>query len=141
MCAIWEGVFRTFLQTIEVRNRFYQLSPRLRAHFVVGGRRCLACWPGQGSEFARPLLRVVSHQAAIDELTDRAGSRVRNRFDPVNETPQDDDLRFSSSLLPFALESNELDGIEVDSEKRVVDRSRQVALVPPPRAEQLVEAN
>src|SRR5919109_303168 len=140
MCAIWEGVFRTFLQTIEARNRFYYLSPLLRAHFVVDCLCCLGCWPGQDSELAWPFLRVVSHQPAVHELIHRAATRLSDFFNPANQPAQNDDLRFSRGLLLFPLESNQLDGVEVDGEQRVIDRGRQVALIAPLRAKQLVQA-
>ena len=39
------------------------------------------------------------------------------------KTPQDNDLRFSSGLFLSGLKIDKLDSIEVDREKRVVDRS------------------
>ena len=38
---------------------------------------------------------------------------------------QDDDLRFSSGLLLSGLKSHKRDSIQVDRQKRVIDRSRQ----------------
>jgi len=38
---------------------------------------------------------------------------------------QDDDLRFSSGLFLSGLKSHKLDRIQVDRQKRIIDRSRQ----------------
>jgi len=38
---------------------------------------------------------------------------------------QDDDLRFSPSLFLSGLKSHKLDSIQIDRQKRIVDRSRQ----------------
>ena len=38
---------------------------------------------------------------------------------------QDDDLRFSPGLFLSRLKSHKLDSIQVDRQKRVIDRSRQ----------------
>lgn len=41
----------------------------------------------------------------------------------------------------FALESDQLDGVEVEGEQRIIDGRGQIALIPPLRAKQLVQAN
>jgi hypothetical protein len=40
------------------------------------------------------------------------------------KTPQDNDLRFSPGLLLSGLKIDKLDGIQVDRQKPIVDRSR-----------------
>jgi hypothetical protein len=40
------------------------------------------------------------------------------------KTPQDNHLRFSPGLLLSGLKIDKLDGIQVDRQKRIVDRSR-----------------
>src|SRR5713226_1376754 len=46
------------------------------------------------------------------------------------KTPQDNDLRLSPGLLLPGLQFDELDGIQVDRQKRVIDRSRQFSHIP-----------
>ena len=46
-------------------------------------------------------------------------------MNPFTKSIQDDDLRFSPGLFLSGLKIDKLDGIEVDREKRIVDRSRQ----------------
>jgi len=36
MCAIWKGVFWTFVQASKTANSFHQLQPLRSAHFVEG---------------------------------------------------------------------------------------------------------
>jgi hypothetical protein len=43
----------------------------------------------------------------------------------LTKSLQDDDLRFSPGLFLSGLKSHKLDGIKVNCEKRIVDRSRQ----------------
>ena len=46
------------------------------------------------------------------------------------KTPQDNDLRFSSGLFLSGLKIDKLDSIQVDRQKRIVDRSRQFSHIP-----------
>src|SRR5437899_2943153 len=59
----------------------------------------------------------------------------------TDETPQNNHLRLPCGLFLLALESNELHGIEVDSEQCVVDRGGQITLIPALRAKQFVQAD
>ncbi len=51
-------------------------------------------------------------------------------MNPLAKTPQDNDLRFSPGLFLSGLKIDKLDGIQVDREKRIVDRSRQFSHIP-----------
>jgi hypothetical protein len=46
------------------------------------------------------------------------------------KSPQDDDLRFSPGLLLSRLKSHKLDGVQVDGQKGIVDRSREFSEIP-----------
>ena len=46
------------------------------------------------------------------------------------KSSQDDDLRFSPGLFLSGLKIHKLDGIKVNCEKRIVDRSRQFSQIP-----------
>lgn len=46
------------------------------------------------------------------------------------KTPQDNNLRFSPGLFLSGLKIDKLDSIEVDRQKRIVDRSRQFSHIP-----------
>ena len=46
------------------------------------------------------------------------------------KTPQDNHLRFSPGLFLSGLKIDKLDSIEVDRQKRIVDRSRQFSHIP-----------
>jgi hypothetical protein len=46
-------------------------------------------------------------------------------MDALAESIQDDDLRFSPGLFLSGLKSHKRDSIQVDRQKRIVDRSRQ----------------
>ena len=56
------------------------------------------------------------------------------------KTPQDNDLRFSSGLFLPGLKIDKLDGIQVDRQKRIVDRSRQFSHIPRLIPQQFVES-
>ena len=62
-------------------------------------------------------------------------------MNPANETAQNDDLRFSRSLLLFALERDQLDGVEVDGKQCVVDRGGQIPLIATLGAKQFVQTD
>ena len=47
----------------------------------------------------------------------------------LSKSIQDDDLRFSPGLFLSGLKIHKLDGIEVNRQKRIVDRSRQFSEV------------
>ena len=55
------------------------------------------------------------------------------------KTPQDNDLRFSPSLFLPGLKIDKLDSIQVDRQKRIVDRSRQFSHIPGFIPQQFVE--
>ena len=55
------------------------------------------------------------------------------------KTPQDNNLRFSSGLFLSGLKINKLDGIQVDRQKRIVDRSRQFSHIPRFISQEFVE--
>jgi hypothetical protein len=46
------------------------------------------------------------------------------------KTLQDNDLRLSPGLFLSGLKSDKLDGIQVDRQKRVIDRSGQFSHIP-----------
>lgn len=56
------------------------------------------------------------------------------------KTTQDNDLRFSPGLFLSGLEFDKLDGIEVDRQKRIIDRSRQFSHMPRFIPQEFVEA-
>jgi hypothetical protein len=56
------------------------------------------------------------------------------------KTLQDNDLRLSPSLLLSRLKGNKLDRVQVDGQKSIVDRSRQLSRVPGFIPQELVEA-
>ncbi len=47
----------------------------------------------------------------------------------LSKSVQDDDLRFSPGLFLSGLKSHKLDSIQVNRQKRIVDRSRQLSEV------------
>lgn len=51
-------------------------------------------------------------------------------MNPLAQPPQDNDLRFPSSLFLSGHEIDKLDGIQVDREKRIVDGRRQLPRIP-----------
>lgn len=55
------------------------------------------------------------------------------------KTPQDNNLGFSPGLFLSGLKIDKLDGIEVDREERIVDRSRQFSHVPRFISQEFVE--
>src|SRR5713101_8327588 len=81
--------------------------------------------PGWFFEFAFSSLRVVSQKSAIHELVHRTLSILRDLMNALAKSSQDDDLRFSSGLFLSGLKIDKLDSIQVDRQKRIVDRSRQ----------------
>src|SRR5712692_10796669 len=100
---------------------------RLR-HCVVrtqGRRPCLECF----LESAFSSLRVVSQKSAIHEPIHRTIPLLSDFMNALSKSIQDDDLRFSPGLFPSGLKSHKLDSIQVDRQKRIVDRSRQFSHV------------
>ena len=85
------------------------------------------------------MLRVVSHQPAIHELIDRAVARLGYAVKSTDEAAQNDDLRLARGLFLLALESNQLQGVEVDGQQCVIDRGGQITLIPPLCAKQFVQ--
>ena len=60
-------------------------------------------------------------------------------MNPLAKTPQDNDLRLSPGLFLPGLKIDKLDGIHVDREKRVVDRSGKFSHIPRLIPQQFVE--
>jgi hypothetical protein len=58
-----------------------------------------------------------------------------------DEAPKQNHLGFGCGLFFLALESDQLDGVEVDGQERVVDRGRQISLIPALFAKQLVQTH
>jgi hypothetical protein len=80
---------------------------------------------GWSFEFAFSSLRVVSEKCAIHELIHRTIPLFGDLMNALAESSQDDNLRFSPGLLLSGLKSHKPDSIQVDRQKRIVDRSRQ----------------
>ena len=55
------------------------------------------------------------------------------------KAPQDNDLRLSPGLLLSRLKSDKLDGIQVDGQKGIIDRSREFSRIPRFIPQELVE--
>src|SRR6266851_5829022 len=80
---------------------------------------------GWSFEFAFSTLRVKSQQSAIHELIHRTIPLLGDLMNALAKSIQDDDLCFSPGLFLSGLKSHKLDRIQVDRQKRIVDRSRQ----------------
>ncbi len=81
-------------------------------------------------ESAFSTLRVISQQSAIHELIHRTLSLLSDLMNALAKSSQDDDLRFSPGLFLSGLKIHKLDSIQVDCQKRIVDRSRQFSQIP-----------
>src|SRR5260370_14439648 len=98
--------------------------PTLRlGHGVVRmhGRRASRGW---SFEFGFSALCVKSQQSAIHELVHRTIPLFSDLMNALAKSSQDDDLCFSPGLFLSRLKSHEPDSIQVDRQKRIVDRSR-----------------
>src|SRR5258708_11004082 len=80
---------------------------------------------GRSFEFPFSSLRVISQESAIHELIHRTIPLLSDLMNALTKSSQDDDLRFSPRLFLSGLKSDKLDSIQVDRQKRIVDRSRQ----------------
>src|SRR5438876_11323877 len=80
-------------------------------------------------EFAFSSLRVVSQKGAIHELIHRTIPLLSDSMNALAKSIQDDDLRFSPGLFPPGLKGHVPDSMQVDRQKRIVDRSRQLSHV------------
>jgi hypothetical protein len=80
-------------------------------------------------EFAFSSLRVVSQKGAIHELIHRTIPLLSDSMNALSKSIQDDDLRFSPGLFLSGLKSHKLNSIQVNRQKRIVDRSRQFSEV------------
>src|SRR6266851_8023239 len=89
------------------------------------GRPCLE-W---SFEVAFSILRVVNQKRTIHELIHRTIPVLSDFMNALSKSIQDDNLRFSPGLFPSGLKSHKLDSIQVDRQKRIVDRSRQFSHV------------
>jgi hypothetical protein len=84
---------------------------------------------GWSFEFAFSRLRVISQKSAIHELIHRTIPLLGDLLNALAESIQDDDLRFSPGLFLSGLKSHKLDSIQVDRQKRIIDRSRQFSYI------------
>src|SRR6266849_4749635 len=80
-------------------------------------------------EFAFSSLRVIGQKSAIHELIHRTIPLLSDLMNAFAKSSQDDDLRFSPGLFLSGLKSHKPDSIQVDRQKRIVDRSRQFSHV------------
>ena len=64
---------------------------------------------------------------------------MRDVMNAFAKTPQDHDLRLSPCLLLPRLKSDKLDGIQVDPQKGIINRSREFSQIPGFIAQELVE--
>jgi hypothetical protein len=80
---------------------------------------------GWSFEFTFSTLRVKRQQSAIHELIHRTIPLLGDLMNPLAQSIQDDDLRFSPGLFLSGLKRHKLDSIQVNRQKRIVDRSRQ----------------
>src|SRR5229473_1691001 len=81
-------------------------------------------------EFAFSTLRVISEKSTIHELIHRTIPLLSDLMNALAKSSQDDDLRFSPGLFLPGLKIHKLDSIQVDCQKRIVDRSRQFSQIP-----------
>src|SRR5258708_149892 len=91
-------------------------------------------------EFACSILRVVSQKSTIYELIHRTIPLLGDLTNPLAQSIQDDDLRFSPGLFLSGLKRHKLNGIQIDRKKCVVDRSRQLSDVSRFVPQEFVEA-
>jgi hypothetical protein len=70
-------------------------------------------------------LCVKNQKSAIHKLIHRTISLLGYVMNALTKAIQDDDLRFSPGLFLSGLKSHKLDSIQVDCQKRIIDRSRQ----------------
>jgi hypothetical protein len=64
---------------------------------------------------------------------------MRDLMNAFAKTPQDNDLRLSPGLLLSRLKSDKLDGVQVDGQKGIADRSRQFSQIPRFIPQELIE--
>src|SRR6266436_6235475 len=93
-------------------------------HCVVRMHGCSASL-GWSFEFAFSSLRVISQKSTIHELIHRTIPLFGDLMNALAKSSQDDDLRFSPRLFLSRLKSYEPDSIQVNRQKRIVDRGRQ----------------
>jgi hypothetical protein len=84
---------------------------------------------GWSFEFAFSTLRVISQKSAIHELIHRTIPLFGDLMNALAKPLQDDDLGFSPGLFLSGLKIHKLDSIQIDRQKRIVDRSRQFPYV------------
>jgi len=80
-------------------------------------------------EFGFSTLQVISQESTIHELIHRTIPLLGDLMNALTKPIQDDDLRFSPGLFLSGMKSDKLDSIQVDRQKRIVDRSRQFSEV------------
>src|ERR1700722_5873014 len=98
-------------------------------HCVVRSHGCPLSL-GWSFESAFSILLVINQKSAIHELIHRTLPLLSDLMNTLAKTPQDNNLRFSPGLFLSRLKSDKLDSIQVDRQKRIVDRSRQFSHVP-----------
>ena len=74
-----------------------------------------------------PPFRVKNQKSAIHKPIHRTIPLLSYFMNALTKSIQDDDLRFSPGLFLSGLKSHKLDSIQVDRQKRIVDRSRQLS--------------
>ena len=81
----------------------------------------------------------MSEKRAIHELIHRTFPLVRDLMNAFAKPPQDNDLRLSPGLFLSGLKLNKLDGVQVNGQKGIVDRSRQFSQIPRFIPQELIE--
>ena len=97
-------------------------------HSVVRthGRRPPAGW---FFEFAFSSLRVISEESAIHELIHRTIPLLGDLMNALAKSLQNNDLRFSPGLFLSRLKIHQLNSIQIDRKKCIVNRSGQFSHV------------
>src|SRR5258705_5537820 len=67
----------------------------------------------------------MRQQSTIHKLIHRTIPLLSDLMNALTKSIQDDNLRFSPGLFLSGLKSHKLDSIQVDCQKRIIDRSRQ----------------
>src|SRR5260370_4344388 len=105
-----------------------KLSTLCLRHGVVRTQRRSAPL-GRFFEFGFSALCVISQNGTVKKLMHRTIPLCGDLMNALAKSIQDDDLRFSPSLFLSGLKLNKLDSIQVNRQKRIIDRSRQLSQV------------
>ena len=111
--------------------------PTLRLRHRVVGMRGYAA--SLCRSFNSSLLRVISQKGAIHQLIHRTFPLLRDLMNAFAKTAKDNDLRLSPGLLLSRLKGDKLDGVQVNGQKGIVDRSRQFSRISGFIPQELVE--